>query len=604
MKCGQGAGTDTSISGLMWLKEYFRGPQLFITATDKSAEEFGRERFELVIRDMPPLMKRYVQVKGGLTTKRFVDGKIQLAGGKSINNFLSHPWKVVCFDEVDSVVENLAGQGDPIALAENRGDSFSGATLILAYAHPTTKSRGAGKLYYTLSDQRRGFMKHAKERGGCGKEIWLPGPLEYWKQIVRATPRLEGQTQEQADRDPDCYALWCPHCGEQIPDAERVLMLRGSIEQKSTLPPDVAATRTWIGTHTSHLYTPHKSLRSLVVRYIAALDDENKMRVFVNKVLGDCYESKTQKTDIRALRELIVVRRRQNDPEFFSRGQVPPFVQFLTAGQDSRETQFHYAVWGWGIRIGTDNVRRLCGCLIDWGELSRSYSQTFEEAEFHRFDDLLYRMRYPASPASPDPDRRFHLLIGGHDIGFQPTQIPIIRYCRSWPGRAVPCRGSAQTMTSAMKADPYRRGTARKHQAGDEEVFDDGALSFNTYLLKLQWYGDVALRFEVADLVEGRQVGTRPVSVLTLPENTDSLWLKQSSSEYLTKDKDGDDYWDHDGANHLADCNIYAYGAALSLEPFAHNQTAEEYDRARQGSTEPEIYDDNPRGEEHDPSLG
>jgi phage terminase large subunit GpA-like protein len=598
MAAGQIGKTDKGISDLLSLKIKYPGPQLFLTTTDTAAEEFGRDRFKNIIPDMPPLACKYISGKGGLTVMRFTDGPIRLAGGKSINNLLSFPYRFVAFDELGSIIQNLAGQGDPIALARIRGDSFVGSTLILAWEHPTNKKRGAGKIYYELSDQARAFIVHLPSVGGCGKDFWLD-----WHKIVKATPRFDGQTQEQADHDPDCYAMHCPHCGEKISDAQRVLMLRAGIEMKSTLPPEVAAAKEWLGDHASQLYSPHKTLREFSKLWIEALGDENKMIVFVNKVLGDCHESKTKKVDVNSLRDLIVRERRRNDPDFYRRGQIPPGVLFLTAGQDSRTIAFHYAIWGWGIREGTDRVRRLCRWLIDWGEIQRGYSLSFDESEFHIFDSILYRRRFPSSVNS---DRLFDVRMGMHDIGWAPTQIPIIRYCRSFAGRAFPARGASETMTSADTAPYVRLSAARKSKVGDDEVFDDGALLLNTFTLKTQWYGDVERRFEVVDFSEGKPIGTRKVPIMSLPADVDELFLHQTANEFMGKDEDGNDVWQHQGPNHIADCNMQAYAAALHLDPHAQNQTAEEYEAARRQNVNPpeEFDDDSNRGENFDPSLG
>ena len=76
MKAGQIGGTDAMINGMLWLKTYFGGPQLFMTATEKVASEFGRERFGPIINDMAPLLGRYLpNRRGDILAKRFADGR-------------------------------------------------------------------------------------------------------------------------------------------------------------------------------------------------------------------------------------------------------------------------------------------------------------------------------------------------------------------------------------------------------------------------------------------------------------------------------------------------------------------------------------------------
>lgn len=583
MKAGQIGGTDCCINSMCWLKEHYPGPQLFLTSTEDVAEEFGRERFDLIFADMAPLRKKLLG--GKLLVKRFTDGKWVLCGGQSVFKLQSTPYRFVGIDEVDSLVESLGGEGDPIALAEIRTNSFLGETLIIAWAHPTIKSRGAGKLYYEQSDQRRGFVTHLKDNGGCGHEFWLD-----WFKVVKVEPRAAtdgqpAQTMEQAEKDPDCYHLVCPGCGNKISEAERVLMLRAGVRQKSTLPPEAAAKKPYIGVHASQLYSPKDTIRKFAVRWIATDcgRDEATARVFVNKVLGDVYEPKVKEITIDALRKLAVIKRPGVDPEFYSRGQVPPWVLFLTAGQDSRHKELHFAVWGWGVRETVGKSRYLCGALIDYGEIKRQTpGPVFTDAEYHVFDDVLYRMQYPCSVGEGGGDVAYTVRLGAHDIGYQPTQIPIIRYCRSWPGRARPCKGASEDHSSASLAEPVRKGAARRHKEGDAEVFDDPQLVMNTYLLKEAWYGMVDQRIVIPDLRDGHIVGERTVSRLVLPENVTELWLEQSKNEKLVPgEKSGELVWEAVGANHIADCNTYAYGCALDLDPHARNRTAEEYGQLR-----------------------
>jgi phage terminase large subunit GpA-like protein len=581
LKSGQGGGTDLAINGQLWLKVYFPGPQLFMTSTEKVANEFGRERFGNIIPDMAPLAATYLPNKrGDILTKRFADGKIQLAGGQSVFNLQSTPYRVVVIDELDSLVDNLGGQGDPLNLAEVRTDSFSGPTLIIAYAHPTTRERGAGKLFYENSDQRRGFVKHS-----CGHEFHLQ-----WEHVKPGQDRT----------DPQGYEYACPGCGSVVSDAERVAMVR-KVEYRSVLPPDLAAKKDWIGAHFSQLYYPAKTIVSLAKRWIACGDDENKKRVFYNKVLGEPYDLKVQEVDAASLRALIVVKRRANDPEFYIRGQVPPGVRFLTAGQDSRAVELHYAVWGWGLRRAVDKTLHLCGWLIDWGRINRERSLEFHEAEYHVFDDLIYRQNYPSSVS----DRTYNVMQCGHDIGYPPTQIPVIRYARSWPQRAIPVKGASLTATSASVAPYARWGEGRKYRAGETEVKDDNsrALLLNTFMLKTDLYGMMRpdRKIEVQDVAAGEGIGLRKVARICLPEDVDDEWINESANEALVAGKKTNELvWAKTGPNHYADCNTYALGCAYNIDPFQKGKTAEEYQQ-RRGYIRPR----GSSGRSHDdPALG
>ena len=580
MKGGQIGGTDAAINMMLWLKVYYPGPQLFMTATEKVAQEFGRERFESIIRDMPSLRGKYLpNPRGDILTKRFIDGKIQLSGGQSVFNLQSTPYRVVVIDELDSLSENLGGQGDPLKLAEVRTDSFSGPTLIIAYAHPSTPDRGAGKLFYQSSDQRRGFIQH-----DCGGSFYLQ--WEHVKCVGNAA-------------DAGAYVYVCPQCGAEISNAERVLMLR-NIQYRSVLDEATANQKAWIGLHANQLYSPFKTIRSLAQRWVECGQDENAKRVFYNKIMGEPYEPKVQKIDADRLRVLVAVKRRPNDAEFYSRGQVPAGVRFLTAGQDSRTTELHYAVWGWGLRRAVDKTVSLCGWLVDWGCIKRPYSLTFSDSEYHVFDDLMYNRTFHAAYGN----RTFNVMQGGHDVGYQPTQMPLFRFCRSWPRRAIPVKGSNVDATSASTAPYARWGTAMKFRAGETELQDEiQTLLLNTYMLKTDWYGWVDARIEIPDMVGNEIVGTRKVGRISFPEDVEDEYIEQSKNEALaTGKKSGELVWVHTGPNHYADCNTYALGLAYNLDPFQQNLTAEEFREKRQAIRPAPVAASNQTFE--DPSMG
>jgi len=569
MKSGQGGGTDCMINLSLWLKEYYPGPQLFMTSTEKVASEFGRERFANIIRDMPPLRDKFLPAKrGGILVKRFVDGAIQLCGGQSVYNVQSTPRRIVTIDELDSIPLNLGNEGNPVRLAEIRLDSFSGPTLMIAYAHPTTKDRGAAQLYYENSDQRRGFVTCPHE--GCGHEFYLQ-----WDH-VKAVPNDQVTTDAKAKRDADCYAYYCPGCGCQIDDSQRVAMVR-KVNYRSVLAPEVAAKKTWIGVHFSQLYYPSKTIRFLAQAYIDALDDEESMKVFYNKRLGEPYEKTIKDVSIEDLRRLIVVPRRENDPEAYYKGTVPPGVRFLTFGQDSRDAEFHYSVWGWGLARLTNKSEVLRAWLIDWDVIKRTPpSSIILSADLSIFDQLLYNRFYPTTYSNTS----FEIREGAHDTGYSPHGV--YEYTRGHEWRAIPIKGD--NSTSLSQRPLWREGYRPKYKMNGEEIeLNQPLIFFNTYQLKFEWYASLTKKVEVFEYENGRDfepTGTRNVPLITLPIDVDEAWLAQSSSEYLGYGKKkGEKIWDHKGPNHWGDCNIYALGLAKKINPFQSGLSFDEADQ-------------------------
>jgi phage terminase large subunit GpA-like protein len=434
----------------------------------------------------------------------------------------------------------------------------------VAFAHPSIRERGAGRLYYELSDQRRGFVVCPH----CGGEFWLS-----WEH-VKAVPDV-GMNRQQAERDPRLYRYFAPCCGTEISDAQRYAMAR-RVTQRTTLPAAEAARRSWIGVHFSQLYMPNKPLELLAKRWIDGAESEPIRRVFVNKCLGDVFDHSLRETSPDILRRLVVLSRGEDDPAYYGRGQVPKGVRFLTAGFDYRTTEFHFCVWGWGLVRDDTDYAALCGWLVDWGVYRRPYSATIDAAELRVFDGI-YDQAYPGTAESA----RYFVEQGFHDAGWQP--IPVYEYCRRRPFRAFPSKGSADGDVVPETTAAFLRWSGPPvWRIGEEEVRDERLrlCILNTFTLKEDWYGLAEKTFRVPAAGGSADIRTR----FTLPRDVDDEWLAQSAAEHITTEK-RKRVWKRRGPNHFGDCNIYAYAAARNLDPFQQglpmDETKQETPRRR-----------------------
>ncbi len=465
----------------------------------------------------------------------------------------------------------MGENGDPLAIMQQRQSSYRGPKLTIAFAHPTSKQRGAGYLFFNLSDQRRGFVRcpHVECRG----EFYLQ-----WSH-VKAAPIHAGQLQEHADRDPHCYSYHCPHCSAEISDAQRWTIIN-EVQYRSILTPEEAAKRTWIGFHFSQLYYPNKSILELAQQWVSSMDKESERIVFIQKTLGEPYEPTVKSTSIAEWRRLTVgnIIKGADDPEMYHRGQVARSVQYLTGGVDSRFLQLHWTIWGWGLRRDLAKHSLLCGWLVDWGIIERGKNEkTFSEADYAVFDETIFNRSF----LKPDGER---LIVEqcGFDTGFAPTQIPIHRYCRRHQFRAIPIKGGSDT--SKSNSPFMRNGTPISYTYNGQVVKDESLKVLNTYTLKTDFFNMVE-----SDMVVKDGPGTRKLPRLLLPkdegESDFEEFLRQASSERL-KHITKKNYlkWVPETENHLGDCNIYSYALAQNLDPYARPLT---FDDEESGGTVP-----------------
>lgn len=559
MKPGQGGGSEAMIRVWAWLAVTYGGPILYLISKDDHARKFMKERFDYVCRTTPPLTKKFIDRRGvGNDTHNriFYDGSLTVLGGGSSRNLESNPFRFVFVDEPDSIPPDMQGYGDPIALAENRTDAFQGETLVIVFSHPTHKERGTGKLYYTSSDQRRGFVVCPH----CTGEFWLN-----WEH-VKACPE-EGQTIEQAKLNPRSYHYFAPCCGAEITDAQRFAMARKT-EQKTTLKDEDAEKKQWLSAHFSHLYMSNKPLELLAQRHIDGLNDPSKAQVFTNKSMGDTYELKKVETKTDDWKKLIVIPRSGDDPRVYYRGQVPPEVSFLTAGQDSRKPELHWTVWGWGIVRNSVDQGVLCGWLIDYGVVNRiPPKDTMQPEDLAVFDQLIYRRGFQRT----EIDRSLRVVNGFHDAGWQP--VAVWEYCRTRKGRVYPVRG--RNADEFCVAPYVAMGSSPSYDYKGLKVKDEGLHEFvlNTFTLKSQFIGMVDSVFEEQGTLETR-------SKLHLPRDVGDDIIEQLASEKLVIEKKKKK-WKAKGPNHWGDCSIYSYAAALNLNPFQRGRTRDEQQKAK-----------------------
>lgn len=548
MKSTQGGGTEgLGVNFTLWALVHSPGPILYLTSKDDVAKEFVRDRWDFASANCAPVARKALAGKANgelVQVKRFVDGKLVLTSSGSLLNLLSQPYLIVEVDEVDSIADAMPDGSDPIALIEGRMTAFREfrQTLIVAWAHPTTRERGAARLYFERSDQRRGHVECPHCRA------WIAPRWDNVRAIAR-----EGQSPAEAERDPSTYAFACPSCGAIWSDADRLKAIR-KVVQRSTLPPEVAAKKEWVGTHFWQFFMPGKSVRELARLYVEALDDPATMRVFVNKVLGEAYEEKLQDSSIEAWASLSVD---EGKPGSYAIGNVPHDVQFLTAGQDSRAEELHWAVWGWGVVRTLEQRTVLCGWLVDAGveEGPRARNRAavaLEASDLFVFDQVLYGRYWPRI----GEDEQLPVAQGFHDSGWQPTAV--YEFCRERLERgAVPSKGAAVDDRSKAPLVAWK-GSLRYVVAGVAvEAPQLRRADVNTFQAKCDLVGATAGGFRDARGV--------PRARLTLPHDVPEELLEHLASERLARDARGRRSWVKRGPNHWLDCTVLAYAAALNL---------------------------------------
>lgn len=188
---------------------------------EKSAKDFSTEKLEPMIRNTDGLADKIdltSRARGqGMTRRSFPGGLLKLVGSNSPADVKSTSARVVIVEEPDDASTDVRGQGDAIKLAEERAKTYPDH-LILVGGTPTAKGASSIEAEMRVSDQRR---------------FWIACPhcdgehVPAWEHV-----RIPQATEDTTPREVYGRHRWedaryyCPHCGEQITDDQRILSIR------------------------------------------------------------------------------------------------------------------------------------------------------------------------------------------------------------------------------------------------------------------------------------------------------------------------------------------------------------------------------------------
>lgn len=476
--------TEAELNCLGYIIDQDPGTVIFVHPTLDDARKFSRLRVAPMIRDTPRLKRKVEERASGKDTsktilnKSFPGGMLILTGSNSSSALASTPARYIIGDERDRWAMSAGEEGDPWALAEARQTTFYNAKAI-EVSTPTVKGSSAieysfnkgtqerwcsqcpecGEWHDITFDQIRFEPKSAKIDG---RKVWsLAGPVEW------ACPSCGCISSEQAMRA--APAKWIA----RNPDAYETTGVRSF----------------WLNAFVS----PWTSWEKIVLRFLEAKDDPQRLQVVYNTLFGQLWENRgdlVDDEDMLARRE-DYGRRDDGTPV-----ELPEGVLVLTCGVDTQDNRLEYEVVGHGRWRET------------WGiEKGIIYGRPDDDATWARLDSVVghvYRFRdgrglrvamtcidsgghytqevYERTRAR-QPMRVFAVKgKGGEGVPYTavPTQVPIRnKRTKAWLYTIGVDAGKAQIMSSLKVSEPgpkYCHFPIRP-ECGYDEAYFSGLLS-------------------------------------------------------------------------------------------------------------------------------
>ena len=363
MFSAQSGKTEVGLNWLAWIIDHSPGPLLAVQPTIEMARRMSKQRLEGLIEDTPRLKEKIAPARSrdgsnSMFAKDFPGGILLLTGANSPSQLRSAPCRYLFMDEVDAMQE-IPGEGDPVALAERRTTTFARRKVLLT-STPTVKDFSKIEAEYMKSDQRK---------------FWVPAPC------CGEFQHLEWSRLKWEKDRPETAQYQCKHCGERFDEHHKTQMLAaGEWRNHSHFDGKTA------GFHLNGLYSPlgWASWSELAEDFLRAKNDPAALRTFINTRLAETYE---ENYSAQVSAEGLMGRRLPYEP-----GTVPKDVVLLTGGVDVQLDRLEISVWGWSGAKGQPETgwlvwhQKLMGDPTQpevWKQLDAVLASEWETEEHH-----------------------------------------------------------------------------------------------------------------------------------------------------------------------------------------------------------------------------
>lgn len=513
MKAAQIGGTEVLLNCLGYIIDHAPGPTMLVWPTVDTAKRGSRQRVGPLTTDTPTIAEKIAPAKSRdeantVLEKTFPGGHLVITGANSAVGLRSMPAQYVLMDEIDGWPVDVDEEGSPIKLLEVRQRTFS-RRKRLKISTPTLAGRSAIESAHDRGDARRYFVPCPI----CGVFQELEFSRLTWSKL---------------GLPPSAAVYECSACGDYIRNHQKTGMLAAG-EWRATKPGRGGGKiRSY---HLNALYSPvgWLSWGEIAVEFVDVEKDPEKLRVFINTVLGQVWTSKGEAPEWSAL---------YNRRDTYAIGSVPMGALVITCGVDVQKDRVVYEVVGWG--------RGKRSWSIDSGEIPGN-PEDLERGPWGELERLAARL-FPHDAGIEMPIRLLAIDSGSF------TQSVYTWARRPHATQVIAIKGfdyGAAIIGSPRPVEITISGKKRKRGGRVWPV--------STGIAKTEFYGFLRL--------ERKPGQSDPAGFVRFPEYGEE-WFRQITAEQLTAKKTKRGYvrleWSilPGRQNHALDCRVYARAAA------------------------------------------
>jgi len=341
--CAQLLKTQALLCYINYLVRCNPCPILCVQPTLGMAEAFSKERIDTSFRDngifetMRSWKRNERKFSRNVKHKSVPGGSVSIASAGSARELASRPIRVLLLDEVDRYA--IIGEGDPIEIAQKRTTTFFDRKTVIC-SSPGDEALSKINHEYLQSDQR---LFHVP-CNHCGQEQVL-----LWENV-------------KWDSEPSKAYYVCRQCGAKWDDGQK----NANVQRGRWIA--ARQERNIAGFKINALYSPWQTIGELAEEFISAQTDIDRLRVFMNTRLAECWKDATE--DVRS----IVWANRLE--EYNTTDAIPNNILLITMGVDCQGDRIEGEIVGWGIGDESWSLKYLKingspGTSILWEELAQ-----------------------------------------------------------------------------------------------------------------------------------------------------------------------------------------------------------------------------------------
>jgi phage terminase large subunit GpA-like protein len=352
-------------------------PILVVQPSIETAKIYSKEEIAPMLRDVEILAGLVSEARtrskdNTVSHKTFPGGVLSMVGANSGKGFRMISRRVVVFDEVDAYPPSAGNEGDPIKLGEKRTEYYWNRKIV-AGSTPLVAGHSRIEELFLAGDRRRYYVPCPH----CGRMDFL-----------RFNERGQGGDDEEAAIDGGHIMQWpkdrpeeavfnCRSCGCDIEEKHKRAMIEAGEWRAAGEFKGHASFHIWA----AYSLSPNATWGQIAAEFIEAKADSDKLKTFVNTVLGETWKERGDAPEW----EILFKRR-----EAYKIATVPSGVVALTAGVDVQQDRFVFEIVGWTPDKETFGVDR--GLL---------FGDTSDEATWTKLDELLARTYHGEDGAFP-----------------------------------------------------------------------------------------------------------------------------------------------------------------------------------------------------------